>query len=396
MSDTGASYDVVVIGGAAIGSAVAAFLTMASGFEGSVLVVERDPTYRTCSTTLSAASIRQQFSTPVNIAISQFGIAFLRDIGEILAVDGRPRPDVSLVERGYLFLATPDRLAVAKANNAVQRAAGAAVDLLAPDALAREFPWLRTDDLAAGSVGRAGEGWYDSWALLQALRARALAGGAVYANDEVIGIDRVDGRVTNVRLARRGRIACGWLVNAAGPRARQVAAMAGIDLPVAPRKRCVFVFGCRTAVPGLPLLVDPTGCYVRPEGPGFICGVPPPVDRDVDTLDRKVDWPLFDEILWPALAHRIPAFEAIKLTGGWAGHYAMNLFDQNAIVGPHPDLPNFLLANGFSGHGLQQAPAVGRGLAEWIVIGAYRSLDLSPLGMARILAGTPLVEINVV
>jgi glycine/D-amino acid oxidase-like deaminating enzyme len=392
----GARYDVVIAGGAAMGSAVAAFLAMEPGFGGSVLVVERDPTYATCSTALSAASIRQQFSTPINIAISQFGFAFMTRIGEALAVEGRPPPDIGLRERGYLFLATPRTLAILEANHAVQSAAGADVELLRPDALAAEFPWLNTDGLAAGSIGRSGEGWYDPWALLQAFRARARAGGAVYVEDEVVGVDRAGGRATGVRLARHGTIGCGWLVNAAGPRAAEIARMAGLELPVAPRKRCVFVFDCREPVPGMPLLIDPTGVYVRPEGTGFICGAPPPADRDGDTLDLEVDWPLFEEIVWPALAERVPAFEAIKPTGGWAGHYAMNTIDCNAILGPHPGLENFLLANGFSGHGLQQSPAVGRGLAEWIVSGAYRSLDLSPLGMARILEGRLLVEVNVV
>ena len=135
---------------------------------------------------------------------------------------------------------------------------------------------------------------------------------------------------------------------------------------------------------------------MRPEGAGFICGTAPPPERDPDFEDFDVDYGLFEEIIWPSIAARVPAFEAIKPGRAWAGFYDVNLFDQNPIVGRAPEVPNFYFANGFSGHGLQKSPAVGRGLSELILHGAYRSLDLSPLGVERLAENRPAPEKNVV
>lgn len=389
------SYDVVIAGGGVIGSAVAYFLARDPGFGGSVLVVEKDPTYSGASTALSAGSIRQQFSTPLNIAISAFGAAFVKNAGDWLGIDGEA-PALSFVERGYLFLASEDGLPVLRANHAVQRRHGADVALLTPTELTARFPWMRPDGLAGASLGLSNEGWLDPYALLQGFRKAARHLGAVYAQDAVAGLNLAGARVTAVRLASGGEVRCGVFVDAAGIRADDIARMAGLSIPVEPRKRMVYVFDCREEVPGCPLIINPNGVYVRPEGAHFICGVSPPAVRDPACDDLEVDYSFFEETVWPTLAMRIPPFEAIRLVNAWAGHYAYNTFDQNAILGPHPDLPNFLFANGFSGHGLQQSPAVGRGLAEWIVHGEYRSLDLGPLGYGRIPAGTPVKELNIV
>lgn len=393
-------YDVVIVGGGAIGSAVAYWLARDAGFGGSICVVERDPTYRTASSALSASSIRQQFSTPANIEMSRFGFGFLRAAPELLAVDG-DAPDLGLREPGYLFLASEAGRPVLEANHAVQRANGVDVALLEPDALSERFPWLSVQGIAAGSLGLSGEGWFDGYSLLQALRRKARSLGAVYLEGEVAGIERSGGpggtgRVEAVRLADGRRLACGTVVNAAGPHAGAVAAMAGVDLPVAPRKRQVFVFSCRTELPGCPLVVDPSGVYFRPEGAQFICGMSPPAERDPDTTGLEVDHAQFEDEIWPVLAERVPAFEAIRTTGAWAGLYEYNTVDQNAVLGPHPDLPNLLFANGFSGHGLQQAPAAGRAVAELVVHGRFVSLDLSAFGYGRFAAGRPIRELNVV
>lgn len=393
-------WDVVVVGGGAVGSAVAYFLAASPGFGGTVAVVERDPTYRAASSALSASSIRQQFSTPANIGMSLFGLAFLRAAGDLLAVDGEG-PDLAFREPGYLFLASAAGRGVLEANHAVQRAHGADVALLEPADLSRRFPWLSTEGVAAGSLGLSGEGWFDGYSLLQGLKRKARALGVDYLTAEAAGLDIEGGRIAGVRLADGRRIGCGTLVNAAGPHARAVAAMAGVDLPVAPRRRSVFVFDCRAPLPDrplpdCPLVIDPSGVYFRPEGAQFICGVSPPAGRDPDTTELEVDHALFEETIWPVLARRVPAFEAIRPTGSWAGLYEYNTFDQNAILGPHPEIPNLLFANGFSGHGLQQAPAAGRAIAELVEHGAYRTLDLSPFGYDRIAAGRPIRELNVV
>jgi FAD-dependent oxidoreductase domain-containing protein 1 len=215
---------------------------------------------------------------------------------------------------------------------------------------------------------------------------------------EVVGLDQADGRITDVRLADGRRLAAGIVINAAGPDGGKVAAMAGISLPVYPLKRTVFVFEARDRFDDMPLLVDPSGIYVRPEGSVYITGGAEPHDRDApsDPGDFDPDWSLFEEMVWPVLATRVPAFEAIKATRAWAGHYDYNGLDQNAVIGPHPELGNFLFANGFSGHGLQQAPAVGKALAEWIITGGWRSVDCSAFGYERIAAGQPFRELNVI
>ena len=391
--------DVVIVGGAAMGSSVAYHLLADPAFRGRVLVVEKDTTYRLSASALSAASIRQQFSSAVNIRISLFGIAFLRAVGEHLAV-GDERPEIGLREGGYLYCATPAGAAILEENHAIQRQEGADILLLDPAALRERFPWLNADDLAAGSWGRSGEGWFDGWGLLQAFRRKARSLGAEYVAGEVAALDREGGRIAGLRLTDGTRIACGALVNCAGSGGPALARLAGLDIPVRAKRRYVFTFTCRERIADCPLLVDPSGVYVRPEGEGFICGASPgpgedPDWRDDDPAFQEVDHAFFEEVVWPALAHRVPAFEAIRPGRAWAGPYDMCVFDHNAVVGPAgPD--NFYLRNGFSGHGLQQSPAVGRGVAELLAHGRYVTLDLSELGFARIAAGRPLVERNVI
>ena len=173
--------------------------------------------------------------------------------------------------------------------------------------------------------------------------------------------------------------------------------MAGIgDCPVRSRKRLVFTFQCREEIPGCPLVVDPGGLYFRPEGDRFVCGVSPSQERDPDCHDLPVDPRFFEEVLWPASAHRVPAFDILKEGTAWAGHYAVNVRDRNAILGPHPEVENFYFAAGFSGHGLQQSPAVGRALSELISFGEYRTLDLRRFGFDRFAAGRLIEEHSVI
>ena len=398
-------FDVVIVGAAVVGSAAAYFLAQDSGFCGSVLLLERDLSFQHCATTRSLASIRHQFSTPENVRMSMFGTTFLRAAGEHLAVDG-VAPDLAFREPGYLFLATEAGHAVLQANHRVQRSEGADIALLSPAELGARFPWLRHDDLAGGALGLSGEGWLDAHALMQGLRHKAVALGAVVRQAEVVGVVRANrggqGRVEGVVLADGRGIGCGWLINAAGTGATTLARQAGITLPVQSRKRCVFHFTSPAQLPGCPLVVDPTGLYFRPEGQGrhgghgFLCGIAPPPAEDPENHDFDVPLHWFEERLWPALAQRVPGFEAARLHSAWAGHYDLNLLDDNLILGAHPELPNLLFANGFSGHGVQQAPAVGRALSELVVAGQFRTLDLSALGWQRVIEQRPLRELNVV
>ncbi|MDQ4034909.1 MAG: FAD-binding oxidoreductase [Chloroflexota bacterium] len=389
-------FDVVIVGGAIIGSSVATFLAGRPDFDGRVVVVERDPTFRFSSTTLSAASIRQQFSTPLNIQISQFGIEVVKRPDRYLAVDGEVA-EIDFVENGYLFLASDAGLSTLERNHRLQLELGVSVDLLDPSRLRARFRWLRTDDVAGGSLGLADEGWFDAYALLQSFRRKARSLGVVERTGEVAGIERDADRISGVRLSDGTMIGADWVVNAAGPRAAEIAALVDVELPVRPRKRLVYHVEAPVSLGAAPLTVDPSGVYFRPEGPAYIAGFSPRDGQaDPDTLDLAADRAPFEDFVWPVLAHRVPAFDRLRLLDTWAGHYEVNTLDANAIIGPHPAIPNLLFANGFSGHGLQQAPAVGRGLAEWIATGRYESLDLRPLGFDRIARADPIRELNVI
>ncbi|MCS3470087.1 glycine/D-amino acid oxidase-like deaminating enzyme [Pseudomonas sp. JUb42] len=389
-------YDVVIVGGAVNGSATAYFLANNPDFTGSVLVIERDWTYAQSATALSSSSIRVQFSNPINIQISRFGAQFIRDFPQLMEVNG-DKPDLAFKENGYLFLADQIGFEVLKRLHQTQLDNGADVTLMGTDALIQRFPWVNPDNLAGGTYGERDEGWFDNYGIMNGFRKKARALGVEYIENEVVEVLRKGDRVTGVTLASGERIGCETLVNTAGTRGPQVARMAGLQIPVEPRRRSLFVFACHTPLPGVvPLTIDPTGVFFRPEGHLYLGGTYPKVDPEVAFDDFDVLHDEFEEEVWPILAERVPAFEAIKVVNSWAGHYDFCVLDHNAIVGPHSEVSNFLFCNGFSGHGLQQAPAIGRGLSELITYGEYRSLDLSPLSYERVVENRPFLEDSVI
>jgi sarcosine oxidase len=383
------------VGGGIVGSAVAYFLAVEKGFSGRIAMVERDTSYRDGSTARSAGGVRQQFSTPENILLSQFALELLRGLKTRFGAEA----DVSFRERGYLILASAEGAGVLGENVALQRSMGADIALLDTAGLTARFPWLAADGVVAGAFGQSGEGWFDPPTLATLFRKAAVAAGVTVLNDEVVGIDVVAGRIQGIRLASGGRLACGHLVNAAGAWSGQLAAMAGVALPVEPRKRFIYVLDCREPPETLrqaPLTTDPSGVWFRPEGRLFLAGKSPAADREPPVGDLEaIDHAFFEAEIWSALAALVPAFEAAKVVNAWAGYYDYNTLDQNAVIGPHPEIANLYLAAGFSGHGVQQAAAAGRAVAELIVDGAYRTIDLTRLGYARIAANAPLTERNV-
>ncbi len=382
-----ASDPVIVIGGGIVGSCTALFLRRMGR---PVVVLERDPSYRFASTTLSCASIRTQFSLPLNVRMSLFGSGFLDEM------DRLSEGGIGLVRQGYLVLATPAGEAGLRAQHATQTAQGARVAWLDRAALAQRHPWLRTDDLAAATFGEADEGWFDAHSLLRTVRAEAIRLGAQYRHAEATGFGLAEGRIAAVRLADGTTLPAGEVVNAAGPAAGRLAALAGVALPVAPRKRTVFVLRAPLEAPDMPMVFDVSGAYIRPEGAGFIAGIVPPAERDPDPADDfDPDMDLLETLLWPALAHRIPVLEQLRVTRAWAGHYEVSTLDHNAIIGRHPGLANFIFANGFSGHGVQHAAAAGRAVAELVTAGRYLSLDLTPFGYARVARGEAMPEQNI-
>jgi glycine/D-amino acid oxidase-like deaminating enzyme len=388
-----AHTDIAIIGGAIVGSSIAYFLRE-EGFAGRIALIERDPQFAHAATTLSCASIRQQFSIAENIRLSQFTLGLFRDLAARFGAGA----DIGFREKGYLILASAAGEGVLRENHHIQMAEGADIVLDDAAALQRRFPWLSPEGLSAGAYGRSGEGWFDAHALLSLFR-KALRDRAIdFVQDSVVGIRTAGGKATGVTLASGQTLEAGIVINAAGPQAGEVAALAGLALTVEPRKRSVFVFEAHERFEDMPLIVDPSGIYVRPEGSVYITGGAEPyaTDAAADPADFEPEWPYFEEVIWPVLAARIPAFEAIKATRAWAGHYDYNTLDQNAVIGPHPQMPNFLFCNGFSGHGLQQAPAAGRAIAELVVHGAYRTIDCSAFGYERIAEGRPFRELNVI
>ncbi|MDJ0684562.1 MAG: FAD-dependent oxidoreductase [Alphaproteobacteria bacterium] len=397
MSEFQQNFDIVIIGGGVIGGATATFLARREDFNGSIAVIERDRTYEFASTPRSMGGVRQQFTTPENIRISQFTAEFLRNLPDYLAVEGET-PDLSFRQNGYLFLASSESETAMRRIHATQTREGAPVALLTPDEIGARFPEMRLDGVTLGSFGTEHEGWIDAFALVQGFRKKAQSLGVAFLNEEAVGLTLDKGRVSEVQLRSGIRIGCGIAVNAAGYMSGSVAAWAGLDMPVKPRKRMVFVIDNRRPAPHWPLLIDLNGVYIRPEGRYFLCGVSPEEseDSDADPADFEVDHDWFETRIWETLAARALMFEAVKVVNAWAGHYDMNLFDHNAILGPHPDVPNLIHATGFSGHGIQQSPAVGRGVAELIATGGYESLDLSAFRVERIAENKPFVEEAVV
>jgi glycine/D-amino acid oxidase-like deaminating enzyme len=386
----------VIIGGAMVGSSVAWWTARNPEFKGKILVVERDPSYEFAATSHTNSCIRQQFGTEVNVRISRFGAEFIRKFRDFMA--DPEAPEIVLQDFGYLYLAGTDAQAgKLRAAHAVQTRLGCATRLYTPDEIAARWPFFEVGDVILGSHNPVDEGYFDGGTIFDWFRKKARAMGAEYVHNEVTGIDMEGGRVTGVRLASGETVGAGIVVNASGTRAARVARMVGLDLPIEPRRRFTYIFEAEDALPDvLPLTIDPSGVHMRQDGRLFMCGCPPEDDAAVDPTDFHDSPEIWEDKIWPALAARVPSFERIKVRQSWIGHYDFNTLDQNAILGPASGLPNFLFANGFSGHGLQQSPAVGRGLSELILHGEYRSLDLSPLGYDRVARAEKFTETAVI
>ena len=381
------SYDVVIVGGAMLGSSVAWFTATNPDFDGSILVVEKDPTYEFTSTVHTNSCMRQQFSNEVNIRVSQFAADFVKNFREYMGGDERV-PHPILQSYGYMYLAdNAEFAATLKEGQGIQAKLGAGTKHMTAEEIKADYPFYNLDDILVGNHNLIDEGYFDGNTLFDWWKRSARERGVEYLTNEVVAMTKsTDGsKVESVTLASGEVVSCGTVVNCSGPRAALTAAMAGIDIPVEPRKRYTFIFDAETPLDrDLPLTIDPSGVHMRSEGTYYLAGCPPDDDPAVDFDDFVQDHSIWEEKVWPVLATRIPAFERIKLINSWAGHYAFNTFDQNAIVGPHSKVTNFIFVNGFSGHGFQQSPAMGRGVSELLTYGEYRTLDLSAFGYKRI------------
>lgn len=385
------STDVLVVGGGAIGAAVAYFLRLKDpGVD--VTVVERDPSYELASTPRASGGVRRLFSLPENIALSQFSIDFFERFPVAMAVDRVPA-DIGFHKNGYLFIVPPSHVERLRRNHDTQRELGCNVLLLEPEELTHRFPSMYTEDLGA-AVLSPDDGWLDANAVLMGLRRKALALGATFVADEVVGLDQRGSVVTAARLASGRILRAGHVVNAAGAWAKDVCAMVDVAVPIEPLRRYEHYFECQEAIEPLPYLKDTQRLAFRPEGRGYSGGVP--TLAEPRGYNFGVERSYFEDVVWPALAHRFPQFERTKCLNTLPGLYDQNDLDGNAVLGPVAGLGNFHLVAGFSGHGLMHAPGCGRAMAELLLTGSFQSIDLTRFGWQRVANGTPLREHGII
>jgi FAD-dependent oxidoreductase domain-containing protein 1 len=384
--------DVLVIGGGAIGAAVAYFIRLLEPGT-QVTVVERDPAYKLASTPRASGGVRRLFSLPENIELSNFSIPFFDAFGDAMAVDG-VRPDIGLKKQGYLFIVPPSGRETLQRSFETQQRMGCDVAWLEPDELKHRYPSMNVADLAA-AVFSPDDGWLDPHSLLMGFRNKAKSLGAEFLADEVIGFERQGNAVTAAAFASGRRIEVDHVVNAAGAWAKEICAMVGERVPIEPLKRYEHYFESQDKIEPLPYLKDPERLAFRPEGKGYSGGVP--------TLDQPrgydfdVDQAYFETVVWPALAHRFPQFDRTMCLSTLPGLYDQNDFDGTPIIGPGVGgLTNFHLVAGFSGHGLMHAPGAGRAIAELILHGRFETIDLARFGWQRVVDGTPLPEAGII
>jgi glycine/D-amino acid oxidase-like deaminating enzyme len=388
---TAKRYDVAIIGGGIMGCSTAYFLkTLAPAMD--VCVIEPDPTYEFCSTLRASGGARRLFSCPENIAMSNWSIEFIQAFPQAMAVDGREAP-VDWVEGGYLFIVPPEGMGVLEESYAAQRAQGCEVDMLTPSQLKERFPSMHVDDLAGG-VHSIRDGWCDPNGLLQGFQRKAASLGVRFVQDKVTGLSMQGSAVARAKLASGAEIAADHFVNAAGAWAAGIAGMVGMDLPISPLRRFEHYFTCGHPVERLPYVKDMARLAFRSEGVGFSGGL---VDGgEARGFNFEVDHGYFERVVWPAVAHRFPPFEAAKCHRTWAGLYEVCELDGNPIIGNWAgQAENFWVIGGFSGHGMMHAPAAGRGLAELMVQGDYQSIDLARFGYARVQRNEPYREAGI-
>lgn len=417
--------DVLIIGGGGVGASIAYWLKQKARDGLNVVVVEKDPTYKEASTALSLGGLRQQFSLPENIQMSLFAADFMRNSKEHLGED----LNLNFTPYGYLTLASEEGAEQLTRNSRLQNELGARNELLIPEKLKAKFPWLNTDGVALGCHGLEKEGCFDPWALLMGYKTKAKEYGAHFIDGEVNGFEFRDqsdivivgGKDTDykpldqvkIQMAsgEEKQIKFALCVIASGSKSGDIGRLAHIGtgtgllslpIPVEPRKRFVYEFSTQGEnCPGIatPLTIDPNGTYFRRYGLGgnYLAGRSPEDANEEPSCDNlDVDPDYFDKHVMPTLAKRVPAFGSIKCSNAWAGFYEYNTFDSNGIIGPHPLYHNLYIATGFSGHGIQQTPAVGRAVSELIIDGQFRTIDLSRLGFDRILVDQPMMEANIV
>lgn len=338
--------------------------------------------------------MRQQFANDINILIAQYGADYVKDFRKSLGNDPEV-PNLPIRNFGYLYLSDNDEFTdVLRRDQQTQARLGAGTQMVTPEEIAKAYPFYNLDDIVAGSLNVIDEGYFDAPTMLKWQQRKSREKGVEYIQNEVVSMNHSSSQVDSITLKSGETINVGKVVNAAGPRARLIANMVGIEVPIEPRRRYTYIFSAETPLDrDLPLTIDPTGVHFRQEGDNYLVGCPPMIgDPGIDYDDFRFEDGVWEKKLAPILANRIPAFANLNILDAWVGHYEFNTFDHNAIVGPHSQIDNFIFVNGFSGHGTQQAPAMGRGVSELITYGEYRELDLSPFSYGRLERGERLIE----
>lgn len=384
-------YDIAIVGGAIMGSSAAYFLKMAAP-SASVCVIEPDSTYEFCSTLRASGGVRVLFSCPENIEMSKFCRQFIQRCPQELAVNGREAP-VDWVEGGYLFIVPPSGMALLESNFEQQQAHGCEVEFLTPAQLKRRFPSMFVDDLGGG-VHSLRDGWCDPNGMLQGFRRKAISLGVDYVEDRVVGLSRTATAVSLAQLSSGATVHADTFVNAAGAWSGELCAMIDMPLPVSPLRRFEHYFTAGNPIERLPYVKDLDRLAFRSEGIGFSGGL---VNGDEPRgFNFDVDHDYFERVVWPAVAHRFPPFEAARCHRTWAGLYEQCELDGNPIIGNWKGkLENFYVLTGFSGHGMMHAPAAGRAIAELIIDGSFQTLDLGRLGYDRIALAEPYPEAGI-
>ena len=384
--------DIVVIGGGAIGAAVAYFLRLKDPSV-SVTVIERDPTYNLASTPRASGGVRRLFSLPENIELSNYSIPFFDTFADTMAVDGT-KAEIGLKKNGYLFIVPPGAREMLKQNYDTELEMGCNVVWLEPDAIKEKFPSMNVSDLGA-AVHSPDDGWLDPHSVLMGFRRKAKSLGADFLADEVTGFERRDNTVVRARLKSGQDIEADHFVNAAGAWAKDICAMLGFKAPIEPLRRFEHYFECEDPIEPLPYLKDPERLAFRPEGKGYSGGVP--TLAEPRGYNFEIDHDYFENVVWPALAHRFPQFEKTKCKNTLPGLYDQNDLDGNVIIGPGADgLANFHMLAGFSGHGLMHAPGCGLAMAELLLDGRYETIDLTRFGWQRVVDNAPLREQGII
>ncbi len=385
------SYDVILIGGGVTGCSIAYHL-IEKDCTLRIAVIEKDPTYEKASSSLSLANIRTQFSLKENILISKYGIEKLKTFNEDMSVGGS-RPLIAYKPEGNLFLVDEKDRDLAHDGIRLQKEHGCNVEWLTPGEIIERFPSFSPEKYAGATFG-PDDGHFDAFAMLSGYRNAAKHRGVEFIEDEVSSIVLKSGKVKGVRLHSDFELYSDIIVICAGAWSTAIAETAGIDIPVHPVKRQVFVLDTKikSRTP-LPLTILPSGFYLRSEGSYILAGKS--LESDARGFDFNVEKERFFDVLWQELVEFVPSFEELKLLRGWAGLYAVNMLDKNAYIGEWPELKGFYLACGFSGHGLQQAPAVGRYMAE-LILNEEPFMDLSVFGPERLIDNKPIEEKGIV